>query len=139
MSELLKLLNPLTGVRILSQNKDLLRQLVRRNIELKYRGSVLGLLCGLCISVRIQDVFTAAEVLVNHLAGFASLLAGAEEPPVFRLFDPRYFYMNGLHARIMFPEVLFVFVFGVFSAAAAASIAGRKITAFRPGEILRDE
>ena len=119
--------------------QEIRRVFLLNGLGIGLTGSVLGLLCGLCISVRIQDVFTAAEVLVNHLAGFASLLAGAEEPPVFRLFDPRYFYMNGLHARIMFPEVLFVFVFGVFSAAAAASIAGRKITAFRPGEILRDE
>ncbi len=58
MSELLKLLNPLTGVRILSQNKDLLRQLVRRNIELKYRGSVLGLFWSLIQPLLMLSVYT---------------------------------------------------------------------------------
>lgn len=58
MSELLKLLSPLTGARILSQNKDLLRQLIRRNIELKYRGSVLGMFWSFVQPLLMLSVYT---------------------------------------------------------------------------------
>lgn len=40
---MLNLFNPLLGVRIVVQHRDLLRQMLRRNIAARYRGSVLGL------------------------------------------------------------------------------------------------
>lgn len=104
-----------------------------------FAGAVLGVLCGLCISVRIKDVFAGVEHFVTSVGIFIASFAGQENPPDFKLFDPRYFYIDQITARIFFHEVLFVFVFGVFSAAAAAYFAGRKVTALKPGEILRYE
>lgn len=43
MEKLLNLLNPLLGIRIVIQHRDLLRQMLLRNIAARYRGSVLGL------------------------------------------------------------------------------------------------
>ncbi len=104
-----------------------------------FAGAVLGVLCGLCISVRIKDVFAGVEGFVTAVGLFIAAFTGQENPPAFRLFDPRYFYIDQISARIFFHEVLFVFVFGVFSAAAAAYFAGRKVTSLKPGEILRYE
>ncbi len=118
---------------------EIQRVFLANGLALGFAGSVLGLLCGLCISVRIEDVFSAAERIVTAFGVFIASLLGFEEPGVFRLFDPQYFYMDGLAAGIVFHEVLFVFVFGIFSAAFSAWLAGKKVASLKPQEILRYE
>lgn len=102
-------------------------------------GGFAGLLSGLIISVRINDVFALAETIVNALNTFFSALMLASPEENFSLFSPEYFYMDAIPVRMLFFEVLFVFLFGVFSAAAAAWLASRTITKLKPAEVLRYE
>ena len=118
---------------------EIQRVFLANGLSLGFAGSALGLLCGLCISARIADVFSLAESVVTAFSVFVASLLGFEEPGAFRLFDPQYFYMDGLQAGIVFHEVLFVFVFGVFSAGFAAWLAGKKVASLKPQEILRYE
>ncbi len=118
---------------------EIQRVFLANGLALGFVGSVLGLLCGLCISVRIEDVFGLAEDIVTAFRVFVAHLLGFEEPSAFSLFDPQYFYMDGLRAGIVFHEVLFVFALGIFSAGFAAWIAGKRIALLKPQEILRYE
>lgn len=102
-------------------------------------GGVLGLLGGLFLSVRINSVFALAEDVVNALNSFASSLLGIQNGASFSLFSPEFFYMDEIPVRIVFSEVLFVFLFGVLSAAFAAWLASRSITRLKPAEVLRYE
>ena len=118
---------------------EIRRVFLANGLALGFAGSLLGLLCGLCISARIDDVFSLAENIVTAFSIFVASLLGFDEPDAFRLFDPQYFYMEGLEAGIVFHEVLLVFVFGVFSAAFAAWLASKKVASLKPQEILRYE
>ncbi len=102
-------------------------------------GGIAGLLAGLLVSVRINAVFVLAERLVNGINAFLSalLLSGPDE--VFSLFSPEYFYIDRIPVRIVFSEVLFVFLFGVLSASAASWMASRAIIRLKPAEVLRYE
>jgi lipoprotein-releasing system permease protein len=102
-------------------------------------GGILGLLAGLLVSVRINSVFVIAEDIVNGFNAFVSALFCLAPESVFTLFSPEYFYMDEVPVRILFPEVLFIFLFGVLSAAAASYFASRTITKMKSAEVLRYE
>jgi len=55
---LVKLFNPLIGIRIILKNRDLLFQLVKRNIASRYKGSVLGLFWSLAQPLMMLTVYT---------------------------------------------------------------------------------
>ncbi len=102
-------------------------------------GGMLGLLTGLLLSVRINDLFLLAECIVNGLNTFIAALSGLPNNGTFTLFSPDYFYMLEIPVRILFPEILFVWIFGVLSAAAASWFASKTITGLKPAEVLRYE
>lgn len=52
------LLNPMLGVRIVVRHWDLLRQMLRRNIAMRYRGSVLGLVWSFILPLVMLAVYT---------------------------------------------------------------------------------
>ena len=52
------LFDPMLGVNIILKNKDLLKQLVRRNIQARYRGSSLGLLWSFAQPLMMLSVYT---------------------------------------------------------------------------------
>ena len=102
-------------------------------------GSVSGLLSGLFLAIHINGVFGIAETVVNGISRFVGSLLMIDSPGGFTLFSPEYFYMQEIPVRIFFGEVFFVFVFGLFSASAAAWIASLKIATLKPAEVLRYE
>lgn len=115
------------------------RIFILNGLGIGFFGAVVGLLCGLFISVHINGVFVFAEMLVNGINHFVSAWLVQKNDTAFSLFSPEYFYMDSIPVRIFFNEVLFVFIFGLFSATAASWIASRKITALKPSEVLRYE
>jgi lipopolysaccharide transport system permease protein len=58
MQTLLMLINPFLGLRIISKNRSLLLQLLRRNIAARYRGSVLGLVWSFAHPLMMLAVYT---------------------------------------------------------------------------------
>lgn len=104
-----------------------------------FAGSFLGLLLGLLLSVKINSVFSLAEIVINGFMFFFSALTHSEEAGSFTIFSPVYFYMDKVPVKIFFSEVLSVFLFGIFSSSFAAWIAARKIVKLKPAEVLRYE
>lgn len=104
-----------------------------------FTGAFIGLLSGLFLSVHVNNVFHAAECIVNGVNAFISALLQNDYGDSFSLFSPDFFYMQEIPVRIFMGEVLFVFVFGLLSATCAALIASKKITAMKPAEVLRYE
>jgi len=119
--------------------KDVRAIFIANGLGIGLAGGCTGLLCGLFLSVRINDVFSVAEKIVNGLNLFYSSLFEIPPEMNFSLFSPEYFYMDAIPVRILFPEVLFVFLFGVFSAAFAAAMASHAILKLKPAEVLRYE
>ncbi len=102
-------------------------------------GASSGLVLGLLLSADINRVFLLAEYAVNTLIEAANILLEHSFFTGFSIFSPKYFYIDSVPVRIFFNEVFLVFLFGVFSASFAASIAARKILTFKPAEVLRYE
>lgn len=55
---LLKLLNPMLGIRIVLRHHDLLRQLLMRNLAARYKGSALGLIWSFAHPLMMLGVYT---------------------------------------------------------------------------------
>ena len=102
-------------------------------------GASIGLLLGLLLSADINRVFLLAEYLVNTVIEAANILLEYTFFTGFSIFSPQYFYIDSVPVRIFFNEVFLIFLFGVFSASFAASIAARKILTLKPAEVLRYE
>lgn len=102
-------------------------------------GASIGLLLGLLLSADINRVFLMAEYLINAVIEAANILLEHTFFTGFSIFSPQYFYIDSVPVRIFFGEVFLVFLFGVFSASFAASIAARKILTLKPAEVLRYE
>ena len=57
-SKIKPLFDPALGIRIIWKNRDLLEQLVRRNIHAKYRGSLFGILWSFILPLLMLAVYT---------------------------------------------------------------------------------
>lgn len=112
---------------------------IANGLGIGFSGGLTGLLTGLFVSIKINSVFSLAEIIVNRINDFISALLVTSAGQAFTLFSPEYFYMNEVPVRILFPEVCFVFIFGVFSATAASWLASRAIIKLKPAEVLRYE
>ena len=102
-------------------------------------GASIGLILGLLLSADINRVFLLVEYLVNAVIEAANLILEQTFFTGFSIFSPKYFYIDAVPVRIFFNEVFLVFLFGVFSASFAASVAARKILTLKPAEVLRYE
>lgn len=104
-----------------------------------FLGATCGLAAGLAVTVNVNEVFAAAEALVNAALSLGSVLSRAGGSGDFQVFSPMYFYLVRIPARVVFEEILFIYGAGASSAAAAAWAASRRVLAFRPAEVLRNE
>jgi lipopolysaccharide transport system permease protein len=58
MHSILALLNPMLGVRIVLRNRDLLTQMLLRNLASRYRGSILGFVWSFAYPLMMLAVYT---------------------------------------------------------------------------------
>jgi lipoprotein-releasing system permease protein len=107
-----------------------------------FTGAGAGLGAGLLIASHIQAFFTLIEKIVNFFIGIINALVGftnAGELGGFSIFSPAVFYCRGIPSRIIPGEAAMIFLFGFFSALAAAWFASRNISRIKPAEVLRYE
>jgi len=105
-------------------------------------GALIGLIIGIAIASNIPQFFSVIESIVNTVIGFINLIAGKfgfGGAGSFSVFSPAIFYIKEIPSRILFYEVIIIFMFGFLSALAAAWFASRKISKIQPAEVLRYE
>lgn len=111
-----------------------------QGIRIGFSGATAGLLLGLFVSVNINEVFEAAELLINLLLGILTRLSrGFGATPGVEIFSPRDFYLAEVPVQIHFSEALLVYLFAVLSATVAGYAASRRVSAVSPATILREE
>ncbi|MEW5815985.1 MAG: ABC transporter permease [Spirochaetota bacterium] len=105
-------------------------------------GALVGLILGLEVSANINHVFAVAEAIVN---GIRNLLQSLLLPffddmgDRFSLFSSSYYYLTEVPVRILFPEIVLVFLFAVISSVSAAFFASMTVSEVKPSEVLRYE
>lgn len=97
-------------------------------------GATLGLCLGLLVAMNVNGVFSMIERAVALLY---AILGGSGSG--FQFFSPELFYIGDVPVRLSFPETLFIFSAGAFSALAAAWVASSRVSRILPSEVLRDE
>ena len=105
-------------------------------------GALVGNLLGLLLSYNVNEVFAAAELVVNRVvlpvaeAVARPLLGGAPQGELV-LFSPRVFYIDQVPARVLPSEVLLGSTFAIACAIIAALAASRRVAEVDPQEVLR--
>jgi len=105
-------------------------------------GAIIGLIAGLSIASNIPQFFSIIETIVNFVIKNINLIAGKFGlgwARSFSVFSPAVFYIKEDTSRILFSEVIIIFMFGFLSALTAAWFASRKISKIQPAEVLRYE
>jgi len=108
-------------------------------------GGVVGLGLGLLVSLNINELFGAAEIIVNAVAyagqWVVGLVSGTGAAPTgaFSIFSPAYFYLDEVPAVIVPAEVVAIVIFAVLSATVAALVASRRVSSIAPAAVLRYE
>ncbi|MDR2344306.1 MAG: ABC transporter permease [Spirochaetaceae bacterium] len=101
-------------------------------------GALSGMIPALLISTHIKQFFTLLETAVNFVLNALAVIRGGDGD-AFSVFSPAIFYIKEIPSRIIPHEVVLIFLFGFLSAAAAAWLASKKVSAIKPAEVLRDE
>jgi len=103
-------------------------------------GATIGLLFGLLVADNVNAIFSVVELIVNWILAFVSALAMPfAGTSGFSVFSPAYFYLDQVPSRVLFHEVLVIYLFGIVTSAAAAFFASRRAAEIKPQEVLRYE
>lgn len=118
--------------------KEVTSVFLGQGIRIGFWGATAGLLLGLFISVNINGVFEAAELLINLVLGLLARLSSGAGQGV-EIFSSRDFYLAEVPVEVRFSEALLVYLFAVLSATLAGYAASRRVSAVSPATILREE
>jgi ABC-type lipoprotein release transport system permease subunit len=103
-------------------------------------GSTFGMVPALLIVTHIAGFFSGIETAVNAVITLlAYLFSGASNGNTYEVFSPAVFYLKESPARVIPREIVFFYLFGFLSAAAAAFLASKRAASIRPSEVLRYE
>lgn len=103
-------------------------------------GATAGTMIGMAISLHINEVFTATEILINSLLDLISFfLTPMHAGQQVEIFSTATFYMQAVPVRILYSDVLIIVLFAAGASVLAAYAASKRISEFKPAEILRNE
>ncbi len=105
-------------------------------------GALIGNILGLLVSYNVNEVFRAAEFLVNQVAvpiaeAVARPLFPGIAPGELAIFSPRVFYIDQVPARVLPAEALLGASLAIACALVAALGASRSVAEVQPQEVLR--
>ncbi len=105
-------------------------------------GAVIGLIMGFLITENINSIFLGINYLITNVELFVRLLIiplNGNNTDVFSMSLTDNFYITELPVRIIYSEVMLVFLFAIFASTWAAYSASKIISRYRPSEVLRYE
>ncbi|MDR2808025.1 MAG: ABC transporter permease [Spirochaetaceae bacterium] len=105
-------------------------------------GAGIGLILGLLIATHISAFFTLLEAVVNaiiHLINYIASGFSSAGTADFAIFSSTVFYLKEIPSRVIFGEVVLIFMFGLVSALAAAWFASGRVLKTKPADVLRYE
>ena len=103
-------------------------------------GSFLGLLIGLLLSININSVFHIAEKIINGSLRILRMFSiGPGTGPQVNIMSQNSFYLQEVPTRVLFSDLMIIVLFALLTSLLAAFTASRRISEFKPAEILRNE
>jgi lipoprotein-releasing system permease protein len=107
-----------------------------------FTGGITGIISGLLVIINLDRIFAAAGFLLQWLIDKIMYLFSVSDifPSVeISIFPESYFYLSEVPYRILFSELLLIFLFALLSSVGSAYFASRKISVKTPAEYLRYE
>ncbi len=105
-------------------------------------GSFFGLIFGLLLTININLIFNGLESIVSFSEDLIKLIISPFISTNFNyssVFSFTNFYVSEIPVKIVFNEILFVFLFAVLSSTLAAYSASKVVSKYKPAEVLRYE
>jgi lipoprotein-releasing system permease protein len=105
-------------------------------------GGGIGTALGLLIAENINGIFSLTEKIVNAVIAFTERLLMPffqVRGETFSLFSSTYFYLQEIPSRVMYHEVLIVFLFALAASLLSAWVSSGRVADFDPAEIMRYE
>jgi lipoprotein-releasing system permease protein len=107
-----------------------------------FLGASIGLISGLFITSNINSLFTGLDFIVGFIEDIAQFIISpftTKYLDLSSIISINNFYISEVPVKIVFSEILFVFLFAVISSTWAAYSASRIISMYKPAEVLRYE
>ena len=105
-------------------------------------GATIGLIVGLLITSNINSIFNSFDMLLNYFEIFFQFIFSpfsTNNIEFASIFSTKNFYISEIPVRIVYSEILFVYLFAVLSSTLAAYSASKIVSIYRPAEVLRYE
>ena len=95
-------------------------------------GGTLGILLGLFVAHNINPIFGLLQIVFDNLYSVFNRDSVS-------LYGSQYFFLNQVPVEIYLEECIFVFISAMLTSIIAAYVASKKISAIKPGEVIRNE
>ncbi|MCF6334662.1 MAG: FtsX-like permease family protein, partial [Spirochaetales bacterium] len=105
-------------------------------------GSIIGLIFGLFITENINMLFSLFESTVSLFVNILQIIItpfSKEGLSPVSVFSGASFYISEVPVRVVYSELLFIFLFAVLSSTLAAYYASKMVSLYKPSEVLRYE
>lgn len=105
-------------------------------------GASIGLIFGLLITSNINSIFNSFDIITAYVEILIQIILSPFSTNYIDLssiFSTNNFYISEIPVRIVYSEILFVFLFAVLSSTWAAYSASKIVSLYRPAEVLRYE
>lgn len=105
-------------------------------------GGFSGLILGFLITANINSIFGAMEIAIKVAVVFLEFIISPftnNKLEAVYMFSSANFYITEVPVRIIYSEILFVFIFAVLASTWAAYSASKMVSIYRPAEVLRYE
>jgi lipoprotein-releasing system permease protein len=112
-----------------------------KGLAIGFIGASAGMALAILIATHIQTFFSGLETIITSIIHifyyitFSSLYLDGD----FTIFNTKIFYLDGITARLMAPDVILIYLFGLLSASGAAWVASHRVSKINPAEIMRNE
>jgi lipoprotein-releasing system permease protein len=105
-------------------------------------GGFLGLFFGLLITTNINSVFRGVDQIMQSAGILLQVIISPlinENIKLVSMYSSENFYITEVPVRIIYSEIVLIFIFAVISSTWASFAASKAITKYKPSEVLRYE
>lgn len=120
------------------EKKEVQAVFVLQGFSIGFKGALLGLVLGLFLSTNMESVFTFIAESQYWITYFFTMVFAPENAGFVRE-NPMFLLYARIPTKMIFSEVIFVVLFGIFSAVFASISASKGMTRLTVSEVFRND
>ena len=120
------------------EKKEVQAVFVLQGFSIGFKGALLGLVLGLFLCTNMESVFTFIAESQYWITYFFTMVFAPENASFVRE-NPMFLLYARIPTKMIFSEVIFVVLFGIFSAVFASISASKGMTRLTVSEVFRND